>query len=424
MKRYSVFSFLVCTALFLLGYQVSSFGADDTNIVIGLNVPLTGAYSEQGIDELKAYKLAIDDINADGGILGKSVVFVEKDTETNAKVAASNARMLIDDYNVQMITGGSSSAVALAQGVVAKEKGIVFMAALTHSNATTGFKIDPKTGKRKEQAVNRYMFRWYNNAWMSAHALANYLLNKFGKDATYYYITADYTWGYSVEKSFRDVLEPAGCKTIGVVRTPLGEKSYIKYLLEVKKAKPDVLVLIHFGKDMVNSLKQATALGLKKDTKIVVPLIELHMAKGAGATAMEGVICTSPWYWKLADKYPGSKKFVDKFKERFGTIPGNAAASAWVAIHEYANAVKEANSFDTKKVIKALEGRRFTLLKGEEYWRQWDHQAITSTLILEGKKASEMSSEDDALKIIDEVSGDKVARTKKDNPVKWEVNLR
>ena len=92
-------------------YHSFSFGAGGTNIVIGLNVPLTGAYSEQGIDELKAYKLAIDDINASGGILDKSVVFVEKDTETNAKAAA---RILIEEYEAQMITGGSSSAVALA----------------------------------------------------------------------------------------------------------------------------------------------------------------------------------------------------------------------------------------------------------------------------------------------------------------------
>jgi len=415
--------------VFIFGLFSSYLFAEDANtakdntVTIGLNVPLTGSYSEQGKDELKAYKLAIADINAKGGVLGKKVNFVVKDTQTNASVAADNARSLIDDDGAVMITGGSSSAVALAQGKVAKDKKVIFMAALTHSNATTGFEIDPKTGERTEQAVNRYMFRWYNNAWMSAHALASYIMTRFGSEAKYYYITTDYTWGYSVEKSFRDVLEKGGCKTLGVERAPLGEKDYKQYLLKAKNANPDVLVLINFGKDMINSLKQATAMGLKNTVKIVVPLIELHMAEGAGPEAMEGVICTAPWYWKLAGKYLGSREFVDEFKGKYGTLPGNGAASAWVAIYEYTRAVERAKSFDSAKVIKALEGHDFSLLKGVEKWRSWDHQAVTSTLILEGKPKDKVEDKKDALNIIEEIPGESIARTKKDNPVKWEVNI-
>ncbi|MDD5731261.1 MAG: ABC transporter substrate-binding protein, partial [Candidatus Omnitrophica bacterium] len=279
---------------------------------------------------------------------------------------------------------------------------------------------DPKSLEPSYQVVNRYIFRWYNDAWMSAHAAADYLINKFGKTAKYYYITADYTLGYSVEKSFRKVLEASGGQTIGSARSPLGEKSFVKYLLDAKAAKPDVLVLVQFGKDMVNSLKQATAMGIKKDMKVVVPLMELYMAKGAGPEAMEGVIATSPWEWQLQDKYPGSKAFVDKFKARYGAPPGNAAAAAWVAIMTYSDAVKKANSTDAKTVAKTLEGMKFTVLKGEEYYRDWDHQAMTSNLILEGKPAADMQGEWDLVKIIDEIPGEKVAPSKQDNPVKWD----
>ncbi|MBF0119718.1 MAG: ABC transporter substrate-binding protein, partial [Desulfobacterales bacterium] len=369
---------------------------------------------------LKAYKLAIDEINSNGGLLGKRLIYAEKDSETNAAVSAKNAADLYDNFNAIMVTGGSASSEAIEQSKVAKQKGKVFMACLTHSDATTGWEIDPKTGNATYQALNRYIFRWYNHAFMSAKAASDYLINKFGKTAKYYYITADYTWGHTTEKSFRKVLETAGCKTVGAVRSPLGEKSFIKYLLEAKNTKPDVLVLVQFGRDMVNSLKQAATLGLKKDMKIVVPLMELYMAKGAGSSAMEGIICTSPWEWQLQDKYTGSKNFVEKFKARYSTPPGNAAAAAWVAILQYADAVKKAGSIDTQKVIKALEGHKFTLLKGEEYWRDWDHQAMTSTLILEGKTAAEMANEWDLVKIIDEIPGEKVAPTKEENPVKWD----
>ncbi|MFA6217897.1 MAG: substrate-binding protein [Candidatus Omnitrophota bacterium] len=417
-----VFIFLLALSLAVSGMLLCApLGhAEEDTLTIGINVPLTGSYSDQGADELKAYKLAIDEVNAGGGLLGKRVVYVEKDSETNAQVSAKNAAELYDTYNAVMVTGGSASSEAVAQGKVAKEKGKVFMVCLSHSDATTGFEIDAKTGEFTYQALNRYMFRWYHHAWMSAHAASEYLINKFGKTAKYYYVTADYTWGHTVEKSFRQVLEAAGCQTIGAVRSPLGEKSFVKYLLDAKAAKPDVLVLVQFGKDMINSLKQATAMGIKKDLKIVVPLMELYMAKGAGPEAMEGVICTSPWEWQLQDKYPGSKNFVEKFKARYGTYPGNAAAAAWVAIMQYTDAVKKAGTVDAKAVVKALEGAKFTVLKGEEYWRDWDHQAMTSTLILEGKSASEMNGEWDLVKIIDEVPGEKVAPTKKDNPVKWD----
>jgi ABC-type branched-subunit amino acid transport system substrate-binding protein len=296
------------------------------------------------------------------------------------------------------------------------------MACLTHSDATTGYDLDPKTGEKAAQALNRYIFRWYSHAWMSAHAASEYLINKFGKTAKYYYITADYTWGWTVEKSFRKVLEAAGAQTIGAARSPLGEKSFVKYLLDAKAAKPDVLVLVQFGKDMINSLKQATAMGLKKDLKIVVPLMELYMAKGAGPEAMEGIIATSPWEWQLQDKYPGTKEFVEKFKARYGTPPGNAAAAAWVAIKTYAEGVKKAGTTDAQPVVKALESMKFTILKGEEYFRDWDHQAMTSTLMLEGKSAADMQGEWDLVKILDEIPGEKVAPSKEDNPVKWDAN--
>jgi len=393
--------------------------AQDDTVFFGFNVPLSGAYSDQGEDQAKACKMAADELNAQGGVLGKRIVYTIKNTETKADVAASNAEAFYTQDKAVMVTGGSSSAEAVAVGAVAGKNKKVFMVGLSHSNATTGFEIDPKTGQLTDQKVNRYMFRWYNNARMSAHASANYLLEKFGDKAKYYYITADYTWGHSVEKSFRDVLEKAGCQTVGAERTPLGEKNYMEYLQKAKAAKPDVLVLVHFGKDMIFSIKQAAAMGLRKDMKIVVPLIELHMAKGAGAEAMEGVIGTTPWYWGLQETYAGSKEFAMKFRARYGQPPGDAAAAVWVAIHQYVDAVRRAKSFDAPLVIKALEGHKFTLLKGEESWRAWDHQAMTSTLVVEGKSKADMKDEWDLLKVISEVPGDTVAATQEENPVKW-----
>ncbi|MCP4691114.1 MAG: ABC transporter substrate-binding protein [Desulfobacterales bacterium] len=391
---------------------------ESDHVVVGLNVPLSGSYSEQGKDEERAYKLAIDEINAKGGVLGKKIRYVIRDTKTNPGVAKKNALELINEHGAVMISGGSSSAVAIAQSDVCQEHGVIFMTGLTHSNATTGYM---KTlGGQTVQKAHRHTFRWFFNAWMTGMVIAPYLLERFGEGAEYFYITADYTWGRSLEETMRWDTELAGCDTLGTIKTPLGKKSFTAELKKAREADPDVLVLVLFGNDMVTAMKQAYKMGLKDKMKIVVPLMELHMAHGAGIDAMEDVISTKNWYWGLEDKHPGTKRFVQAFRSKYKKPPGSAAACAWVAIHEWAAAAESAGDFASPGIIKALEGRKFTLLKDEEEWRNWDHQAISSVFIVEGKSKSESRGEWDLLKIIKKEEGRNVMRSMAENPVMLE----
>ena len=393
----------------ILGVIILTAGngfAGDTAL-FGINVPLTGSYSKQGEDELKAYKLAIQTLNESGGILGKKIVYSVKDTKTNADVARENAKTFIKEGAV-MITGGSSSSSAIAQSEECQKAGVVFMAGLTHSNATTG------------KNAHRHCFRWYNNGHQSAKAMGQGLVEKFGKNAKYAFLYADYTWGQTVEKSVQDVIEKAGGTTVLVLPTKLGSKSFIPYLLKAKKANPDVLVLVHFGKDMINCLKQATKLKLREKMAIVVPLMEIHMAQPLGPEVMQGVVTSMCWYHGLSEKFEGSKKFVEAFEKAYNKKPGNAAAVAWVDVFQYADAVERAGSFDHVKVIKALEGHKFTLLVDEEYWRDWDHQGIHPTYVAVGKTPAESKNEWDLFEIISVQKGADVARTKSENPVQLE----
>ena len=141
---------------------------------------------------------------------------------------------------------------------------------------------------------------------------------------------------------------------------------------------------------------------------IVVPLMEIHMAHPLGPEVMQGVITSMTWYHGLSEKYKGSKEFVDAFEKEYNKKPGNAAAVAWVDIFQYADAVKRAGSFDHVKVIKALEGHKFTLLGEEEYWREWDHQGIHPTYVAVGKTPAESKNEWDLFKIISVQDGEKV----------------
>ncbi|OGR11482.1 MAG: hypothetical protein A2097_04335 [Desulfobacula sp. GWF2_41_7] len=406
MKRFVSGFFLVVLSLSFSFYPSGQALSSET-VLFGLNVPLSGSYSLQGEDQLKAYKLAIDIINQQGGVIGKKIVYSVRDTETNAAVARKNAKEAIAEGAI-MVTGGSASDEAIAQAEECQAAGVVFMAGLTHSNDTTG------------KDAHRHTFRWYNNGHQTAKAMAAGLVNKFGKEAKYAFLYADYTWGITLQKSVQEVVEKAGAKTVLNIPTELGKKSYVSDLLKVKQAKPDALVLVHFGKDMINCIKQVNQMNLGKEMAIVVPLMEIHMAQPLGPAIMQGILTSKCWYHGLSEKYEGSKKFVDAFEAAYHKKPGNSAATAWVNIFQYTDAVKRAGSFDHVKVIKALEGHKFTLLVDEEYWRDWDHQGIHPTFVMEGKTPAESKDEWDLFKIISVHKGDDVARTKQENPVKLE----
>ena len=170
-------------------------------VTLGFNVPQTGPYADEGADELRAFNLAVEHLNGEGdggmmstfseknldgtGILGKKVTSVTGDTQTKSDAARASAKSMIEKDGAIMISGGSSSGVAVAVQGLCQEAGVVFMAGLTHSNDTTG----------KDKKANG--FRHFFNAYMSAAALAPVLEGLYGKDRNAYHLTADYTWGWT-----------------------------------------------------------------------------------------------------------------------------------------------------------------------------------------------------------------------------------
>ncbi|MCP4136473.1 MAG: ABC transporter substrate-binding protein [bacterium] len=382
----------------------------DGDIIIGLNLPYTGPYASQGIDELRAFKLAINDINKQGGILGKKIGYIVKDTMSKPNIAAKNAEELIDRHKAVLITGGVSSSVAIAVGKVCQKKKILFLATVTHSDATTG------------KSAQRYMFRKCTSATMDARALASILARHYSQNTSYAYITADYTWGLSTEAAMRKVVEASGAKTLKAIRVPLGTKDFSGPLAEVKKLSPDMIVLVLFGDDLVTAIKQATTMGIKKKIKlIVVPYIELNMAIKAGPEAISGIIASVPWVWQLEDEYKNAKIFVTNYYKQYNKYPSNVSESAYVNIMEFANAVKREQSFNSTKIVASLEEHSFRGLKNHEYWRKWDHQSIQTIFLVKGNSVEKMKNPSDFFKIIYRVDGEKVARTKKENPVSMEA---
>ena len=381
--------------------------ANSSTVTLGFNVPQTGAYADEGADELRAFKLAVKHLNGEGdggmlntmkpsmlkgnGILGKKVTYVTGDTQTKSDAARSSAKRMIEKDGVIMFSGGSSSGVAIAVQGLAQEMGVIFMAGLTHSNDTTG----------KDR--RRYGFRHFFNTEMSGAALAPVLKNNFGTDRKAYHLTADYTWGWSQEGSIKKYTENLGWETAAAVRTPLGAGDFSQYITPVLNSGADVLVLNHYGKDMVNSLTQAVQFGLRdkqvngKDFQIVVPLFSRLMAQGAGEN-IKGIFGSTNWNWSLTDA--GSQAFVKSFGSEYGFPPSQAAHTCYVQTLLYANACEMAGTFYPPEVIKQLEGFKFDGMgNGPTEYRAEDHQCFKDVLVVKGNENP--TSQFDLLEIVE-----------------------
>ncbi len=380
---------------------------DSSTVTLGFNVPQSGAYADEGADELRAYKLAVKHLNGEGdggmmntmqpsdlkgnGILGKKVEYVTGDTQTKSDAARASAKRMIEKDGVVMVTGGSSSGVAVAVQSLCQDAGIIFMAGLTHANDTTG----------KDKKANG--FRHFFNAYMSGAALGPVLKNAYGTERNAYHLTADYNWGWTQEQSIQASTESIGWSTAQKVLTPVGAGDFSQYITPVLNSGADTLILNHYGKDMINSLTQAIQFGLKdkqvdgKDFQIIVPLFSRLMAQGAGDN-IKGIFGSTNWHWSLSDA--GSQAFVKSFGQEYGFPPSQAAHTCYVQTLLYADAVERAGTFEPCQVVAALEGHKFDGLgNGPTEYRAGDHQCFKDVLVVKGKENP--SSQFDLLEIVE-----------------------
>lgn len=398
MKLFKIIFIMACVLM------IASLAIAEGTVKIGLNYPKTGPYSIQGLDQYRAATMAVEEINTSGGILGKQVELVWRDSKSNVDQTKTNVNEFTTQEKVSMVFGGSSSSVAIAAGKICQAQSIPFFGTLTYSTSTTG------------KNAHRYTFRECYDAWMGAGAIANYLKNSFsGKK--YMYITVDYTWGWTTEESVRKLTNTEDVESHKGFLTPLGTKDFSKQLALAKMVKPDVLVLVLFGKDMVNAVRQATTLGLKSTTQIVVPNLTLGMAEGGGPKVMEGVIGAVPWCWQVPYKYGYQKgiDFVEKYSSKYNRYPSTSGASAYTIVYEYKSAVERAKSFASAKVIVALEGHSYQLLKDSQTWRDFDHQSIQTVYAVKCKPQVEVLKDKfqlDYFEILSSLPGQEAAISK------------
>ncbi len=283
---------IVFTAFLALALTVlPAMGKQSVNI--GINYPLTGPYSVEGLDQIRAARMAVDEINHTAAS-GHRVRSAHQNSASNVLQTQINVNELINS-NCTMIFGGSSSAVAIASAEICQKRNVIFFGTLTYSTATT------------LEGAQKTSFRECNNSWMSAQVMADWL-NTHYAGKRYHYITADYTWGWTTEDSIRQVTDTMNQVDHQGALTPLGAVDFSVPLQQAKKNTPDVLVLSLFGKDLAYALQQAAAMDFK-DTLIVAPNLTLGMAERSGPQPWKMSLgqCHGPGISRTSTIMPGEK---------------------------------------------------------------------------------------------------------------------
>jgi branched-chain amino acid transport system substrate-binding protein len=382
-------------------------GSAGADVYIGAAVPLTGAYAVQGADELKGMQLAVEHINAghplikaispktSKGLLGKEVKLVYADSAAKPNQAVQAEQRFITENKIVLMTGSTSSAVAVALNKLAEREKVLYAVAISGSNDTTG------------KDCVRYSFRQCFYGETAANAIGPVLLKTFGKNRKAAFMTPDYTYGHTVTKSVNDYLtEHGGWKMVTNQVSPLGTPDFSSYLTNIANSGAEVLVNVNWGRDAVLSIQQAKQFGLLPKMKLVIPYQIPFLAKEVGPEIMQGVYAATDFWWTLEDKYPLAKIFVETFNKKYGYRPEWGANNAYMQFAIWARMVEETGSFYPPDVIKTYEkGETFDSTVGEVHFRPQDHQLVRPVVIVRGKKPSDMRNKEDYWEVVEVVPG-------------------
>jgi branched-chain amino acid transport system substrate-binding protein len=368
-------------------------------IKIGVDNPLTGTYAAPGKNENIGIQLAVDQLNAKNGILGRKVELqIEDSTSGDAGAAVQKARKLIERDNVDFLIGSVNSALAQAMAQVSNEKGVLHIVPGGHTDGITG--VNCKWN----------VFRVCNTTRMEANSICPLLFNTYGKK--WHFITPDYAFGHTLYEGCEANLRKLGGTVTGNELTPLGITDFSAYLIKARAASPDVLLVLVQGNDMVSCLKQISQFGIDKQIHVAGTQQELEPVEAMPPEARVG-IWMFEWYWKQPGNTPGLEQFIADVRKRSdGKVPTARTWFGYVTIHAYALACEKAKTIEAKAVAKALGDLEMPpeikMQPNKVYFRGGDHQLMLSAFIGELLHKGDGDPEN-LFKVNHIVAGDSVA---------------
>lgn len=402
MKKRMFFSVAVVLGLFLFSSFGISWSAD--TVKVGAMFSLTGAGSAVGKIQVEVVKLAVKEVNDKGGLtIGGKKMKIEaviRDDETKPDVAVRRLREYQND-GINILIAGTFAHVSTALNEQVKD-GKTF---ITVPNG-----IEEKVFEKKEKAP--YFSSTLGAVDAIGRIIGDYVCKTYKPKHVMLFLP-DYAYGHGAARGAKRYFkEKQPNIKLSELWSPVGTPDYTSYIIKVKEAKPDVVMMGHWGNDAINALKQAYELGLRKETKIVFNSIGYTLASGVPADALDGVTMGWWWYHDLSGlKDPATEKatneFVQKYLKEFGDVPDSFAAFTYLCMLETLRSVQAANSTDPSKVYKAMmEKPEFMGPKGPGKWRidgRPDYKYVY--YIMDGKGAKARKDKQDIAKLVEVYSG-------------------
>ena len=362
-------------------------------VKIGFITDMSSLYADvEGKNGALAIQMAIDDFG--GKVLGQPIELLSADHQNKADIAATKAREWVDTQGVSMLFGGTNSGTALAMAKVAQEKKRVFFDSGAGSSALTNEQCSP------------YTVHYAYDTVALAKGTGGAVVARGGK--SWFFLTADYAFGHSLENDTSTVIKAAGGSVLGSVKHPLNATDFSSFLLQAQNSKAQVLGLANAGGDFINSVKAAKEFGINKTMKTAGLLVFLSDIHSLGLKNTEGLLHTVSWYWDMND---ASRKFGEKFFAKAQRMPTDIHAADYSATMNYLKAVEAVKTTDSDKVMAYLKSRPLDDFYGKGVIRP-DGRYAHDMYLVEVKSPGESKKPWDYLKVLQTLPADTVWTTK------------
>ncbi|WP_426611821.1 ABC transporter substrate-binding protein [Bradyrhizobium sp. McL0616] len=391
----------IARAAFAAGLLSASFinpsSAQQTPLKIGVLSDFSSVYSDiGGQGNVEATKMAIEDFG--GQMFGKPIDMVSADVLNKPDVASTIARKWWETEGVDMIIDLPTSATALAVMELSKQYEKVMIVTDAASSDITGKSCSP------------YTAHWTYDTYSNAHTVGSAIV-KSGGDS-WFFLTADYVFGHSIERDTGDVVRAAGGKVLGSVKHPLNTADFSSFLLQAQASKAKIIGLANGGGDTINAIKQAGEFGIvaggQNLAAIVMFISDVH---SLGLKLAQGLIITEAYYWDLNDK---TRAFGKRFMERMKRMPTMNQAATYSATLHYLKAVQAAGTKDTKTVMAKMRELPVKDAFTDNGVLREDGRMVHSMYLFQVKKPEESKGPWDYYKLLAEVPADQAFRPLKD----------
>jgi branched-chain amino acid transport system substrate-binding protein len=380
--------FALAFALSLLA--VPSFAAD--TFTIGIMNDQSGPYADlAGPGSVQSMKMAVEDFG--DSVLGRKIEVVVANHQNKVDVGLNIAREWYDARGVEAIFDITNSAVALALVDLARSRHRLVIFDSASSSDLTG------------KACSPYTFQWNADNWSNATSLMRLLIQQ--KLDTFYFITADYAFGASLERDARAAIEAGGGKVLGGVKAPLNTADFSSYLLAAQASGAKVVVLANTGADLSNSLKQANEFGLAPKQYLATPITYLSDVNSAGLKIAHGLTFMQSWYWDLND---ATRAFAARFEKLTGRKPNDNQVALYSSVRHYLEAVKAAGTDDALAVAKAMRAARIhDVFTADGHVRE-DGRVVYDRYLMKAKTPEESKGRWDYLAVMAKIPADQAFR--------------